>query len=266
MSRARPALVKRFVVELTKKIFDAMSGSLEQERYFAALLATTQLYHAEVEELLSNKLPTLADHVEDANLGKLLIYVSRCGLAWPHLGTIAQDRLRSYVAKTQSIERLAQASRMDALRSDVLARLTTLSYEDLADLTNLTLMTGCIDEVVRRFETSSSFKGFSFLRRVLRNEAAWPTWSATQLERMLKALQSNTALRRYMAYAETACEVLRLSGVHALKLQSEWQHIHALIVGERSFYAEEQIREVFPMFPDPSHADSAPEAVVEPAT
>lgn len=101
LSRARVSLVRKTVVELTRKL---LLGADDRScpRYFAALLATIKLHHGVVESLLQEKLPSLAEQVPDADLRFLLAYASGGDLAYGALGDAARGRLGAFVKNTKT--------------------------------------------------------------------------------------------------------------------------------------------------------------------
>lgn len=265
ISRARTALVNRLVVELTKRLLDPSADRTADDRFFAALVAVTQLYHREVEDLLSKKLASLSDQVEDGKLTLLLRYVARYEMAWPHVGVASQGRLRTFVERTDSVYRLGYATKVAELRTVVVGRLGALSHANLSELTVATRMSECIDEVLLRFETTSSYKAIAALRPPLREEEAWPMWSKAQIARLTRALESNSSLRAYLGFAEMACEVLRLSGSTAKDFEADWKVVYSRLLDEGSYHAVGRIREVFPTFPAPPDQSAAAPNAVEPS-
>jgi hypothetical protein len=250
MPRARATLVNQLVVEVTKVFFDPRHDRSANDRYFAALSAVSTLYPHEVDLVLAQKLPGLADGVEEHRLGLLLVYVAGVERAWSALGGLGQQKLHAFVKSSTSSGDLARASRVQDLWSTVTARIKAIDARTLAELCKRTQKPECREEIVRRFEEGpSSYKTIAILRDAWKAVEGQFNWPQPLVGRLVKLLSSNGGLMNYWGWADLAVEVLHISGAGALAFESDWRAIHDGVArDEKTHYARDAIRGVFPSF------------------
>jgi len=251
LSRARPTLVRQLAVELTQRLFDPASAALHG-RCRAALLATTKLYHSDVERLLADKLAALAADVPDPQLGLVLSYCSSVGPSWSCLGSATQGRLTTFVERTEDGSALADALEVNALRHLALSRVGGLDDDGLATFAGRSRRVDVLDELVGRFADSKSFSTFRDLRSALRNEGILQLWTATHRQRLTAALAQNPELRRYGGYPGAIREVLRLfKGIP--EAEAEWRSVHAIAAAHswsKLRCCANEVRVLFPSLPE----------------
>ncbi len=252
MSRARPTLVRKVAVELTRQLLEPDRD--DRVRLFAALRGLAKLHHSELEQLLREKLPSLVERMKDEQLALLINYCARIDHSWDALGPATQGRLRLFVERTESMAALAEAWRALPLRSLVSDRLSNLSAHSVAELACAARDPLVLDEVVRRFEESMSFSTFAALRVALTDDALELTWSAEQTRRLIVACRANKELRRYGGYSPVIRRVLALSerSQHD-EVRGEWRTLYDTL--SPAGLIAEKIRGVYPEFPGPEQGE-----------
>jgi hypothetical protein len=251
LSRSRPSLIRRLLIELTKALLDD-SQRLGHSRLRAALLATVSMFHGEAETLFREKLPTLVSGVEDGALHLLVRYCRHNVLAWPTLGPAAQARLIDFVRKTDEIWALSDALRVQALSDVVFQR--PLDDSILVATVQADPSERLLDELVRRFEEEQNFATFRDLRPAIRNSIVSSKLSDMQMKRLIGAITKNSELRGYGGFHGVLQEIFGATRERAAQLRSEWIEVYSSL---HSPIDVRSIREVYPDFPERESPDVA---------
>src|SRR5262249_10315407 len=145
--------------------------------------------------LLHEKLASIVSGVPDADLDLVLRFCHQVDLAWNSLDTSGRDKLRLYIERTDNAEAITWGYGICALQRTIDERVQGLPSEALAVLASSTRKLELLDEVVRRFESTSSFSTFKDLRPTLKDESLLAVWSLAQKRRLVAGLATNQDLR-----------------------------------------------------------------------
>lgn len=252
LSRARPSLVRGLVIECTKRLLKP--DERIRSHLFLAIQAITELRHADVELLLREKLQGLADQVPDENLRRLVTYCAEVQLAWGALSATTQEKLRLFVERSDQVSVMSATATVPELWAVTAARLPSLSAQKIVEVAQKSRHTACLDEIVRRFETSSSFNDFKALREPLANADLRTVWSAAHQTRLLAALVGNGKLQEYGGFDHVAHALLAVMGTRAHAHTADWQRIHDKMVAKGWENAAEKVRQGVPGVTPPAVA------------
>jgi hypothetical protein len=257
MSRARPTLIRRLAIELTKKMLSKTELS-QHPRFRAALLALMKLHHGEVDTLLREKLGTLAEQVPDEDLGLLLSYCRHIELAWNALGTPSQGRLQQFLGRTDSVAALSDGDRVDALRDIVTSRIASMTETSLIAFAVATKRPDVLEAIVRRFEASRSLTEIRDLRAAFAEDALRSSWSLAHKKRLIAALATNNHVQRYWGYPGAVERILDLCRAAPDDLREDWRPLHvALLAVTANRGLADKVREVYPDFLPATSGDEA---------
>lgn len=248
LSRARPSLVRKVAVELTRRLLSRDEADAHG-RIRAALQATMRLHHTEVSELYREKLPVLAAQVADDDLPLLLSFCRSVDGTWDALGVVGQGKLTLLAERTENMAVLADALAILALHDAAFARVPSLSGSALGELTKLTRRPDLLERVVCEFETSLSFSTFAALWPCLAEDVLAKLWTADQRKRLVRALSGNEELGKYGGYRYVQRSVLALCSEKPNDFKDEWRSLFDTL-SPRGRLAE-AIREVYTDFPAP---------------
>jgi hypothetical protein len=249
LSRARPTLVRKLAIELARRIL-SKAESTGHARSRAALLGIMKLHHTELDALLREKLGSLAERVPDEDLTLLLSLCRYVEIAWGALGAPAQGRLRIFIERTDAMGSLADAWEVPVLSEVAMSRLASLDDSALVALACVSKRLEALEEIVRRFEASSSFTQIRDLREALGEDDLRNLWTVALKKRLVAALATNRHVQQYMGYPGAVERVLKLSGTTLDELREEWRSLYdGLLVSQR--WLAEKIRAAYRDFPPP---------------
>lgn len=109
----------------------------------------------------------------DEDLKLLLPLCRYVEIAWGALGAAAQGRLRIFVERTEAMGSLAEAWEVPVLREVAMRPLASLDDTALVALACESKRPEALEEIVRRFEASSSFTQIRDLREALGEDDLW---------------------------------------------------------------------------------------------
>jgi hypothetical protein len=185
-----------------------------------------KLHHTEVDALLREKLGSLAERVPDEDLTLLLSLCRYVEIAWGALGAPAQGRLRIFIERTDAMGSLADAWEVPVLSEVAMRRLASLDDSALVALACVSKRLEALEEIVRRFEASSSFTQIRDLREALGEDDLRNLWTVALKKRLVAALATNRHVQQYMGYPGAVERVLKLSGTTLDELREEWRSLY----------------------------------------
>jgi hypothetical protein len=248
---ARPSLVRKLVIELTKVLL-TRTDATTRVRLRAGLLAAISLRHEDAERLLKEKLDSLVDGVADDALDVVVAYCRDVSLAWGVLSQGTQGRLRAFIEGTSHTEVLAEALHVPSLRSAVIGRRQDLDDDLLVALAKQSKAQEVLDEIVVRFRDKRNFGVFASLRHALRHEELAEYWTAEQRRGLVVAVATNPDIRRYMGFHSLVSEVFDLCRECAAEHEDDWRPVFNVLLTEgssRALRVARKIREPYPDFP-----------------
>jgi len=251
MARARTALIRNFIVVLSKALFDQPWKSLPRKRRFAALNAVLTMHIAEGEKALAEILPRLVGAVPDEKWYRVVFYLANIQPSWALLGDAARVKAREYIQKATEEDLfrfMPYALNVPALRQLTENRLPDASTETLARTAKVNSSRELINEVLARLESASSFRGAEKildglvipLASSLKNE---------DIERACEAFCTNKQVKYAIRVPELLRNLLNASPNPAGN-ESSWRNVFDTLEGEPELIStagnlSEQLRNQF---------------------
>jgi hypothetical protein len=163
LARPRAALVRNFVIVLTKLLLTSSMDEQKQKRFLAALLATIQLHRGISHGTLADKLNEIIIKLPDAELPSSLFYLYNVKDTWQYLGEDSRNRLKNYVRAlpTDNDENsLFYALKMRHLTEIAVERIKELDHTKLANLISLdkeNIHPAFVQRAIELYKDSGSF-------------------------------------------------------------------------------------------------------------
>ena len=199
LGSARRALVRNFIIALSKKLLRDASKTVPRERRFSALNAALGMYVAQGEEVLENILPGLVATVPDETWYRALFFLAHIAQSWRLIGNAAQLKAYEYVANAAQenlFKILPYAVQVPALREVAIQRLPEASTETFARMLESEKPTEFVNEALTRFENARSYRRSEKVLEFLVLPLA-PVLQVPDVERICKAFLAN----RQITYA-----------------------------------------------------------------
>jgi len=140
LARPRAALVRNFVIVLTKTLLNSDLDEQKQKRFLAALLATIHIHRGISHGTLADKLSEIIIRLSDSELSSSLFYLYNVRDTWQYLAEDSRNRLKNYVKTLPTDDDdngLYCALNIKDLTDIAIERIKELSYTNLADLISL---------------------------------------------------------------------------------------------------------------------------------
>ncbi len=99
LAKAREALVRNFVVALSKTLLKQPATTISRRRRFAALNAVLEMYVGKGERTLAEVLPELVQAVPDEKLYRVIFFLASVRQSWELIGKPAQMKAEEYIEK-----------------------------------------------------------------------------------------------------------------------------------------------------------------------
>lgn len=238
LRRARPSLVRSFVVDLVKVLIREEHTDPQQDRLFSALTAVYQMYTGEFESVLAKILPDIVAKVDDDEWPKIVAFLRRVPPSWSAIGEAGRTKAALVVSSASDWLEDEQVV-ADALRIPDLTE-TALSRADL--LTSFTILKEfgvdptpqLVDIAVDKFANSDNFRNSRHHGEQLLLPLA-SHLSSEQLKRALDGFISNRQIWDSIGM-ETIMEQLfdqTDSMVH--DVENEWIQIYTMITSNQNF-------------------------------
>jgi len=234
LARAREALIRNFVLVLSKTLLRVRASSVARKRRFAALNAVLGMYTEQGERTLAAQLPELIVTVPDDKWYRVLFFLGYVKRSWEFIGDAAQTKARRYVqnAPDEDLGKfLPHAMEVPALRELAIKRLPEASVETLARIVSPDSLPEVVHEAINRFERARSFRTSEKILEFLVLPLA-PVFQKTEVERICKAFVTNSQVTYAVGIPNLLLQLFQAMPALTKSTKSIWKAVFDILEGE----------------------------------
>jgi hypothetical protein len=259
LKRARPALVRRLLVGITKSHMNDKNPRAERRRQLAAIGAIIAMHRETAEQVLSNEVSTLICNVNEERLWAVVEYCHHISETWEAITNAVQGTLQRYIQSTTGEHLwwvLLHAVYVPALRSIAMERLTELSLDDLRKSVEYAPTSEYIPAALQSFRNPTGFRNAEAAGECMLLLVSW--FSVEHVRQILEAVPTNSQIW----YASGMPHILsrlfeETESLHA-QTREDWQELIVALDGvdpvgkPTEWYTELKTRMVEKSMLDPS--------------
>ncbi len=194
LGRAKPSLVRNFVIMLLKDIFDHDIDLEKKTKLCIALQATGKLHPIYTQTTINEKLNDIIVQAQDQEMIYAVMFLSYFPDSWNYLKNDSKSRLQTFVKKLPNenlISGIAYSIKIPDLKNYAILRMNSVTYSQLISLVeNNVYFPELVDMAVRGYIASGSFAEANSIAKYL----IIPLGShitANQIETLLEACAKN---------------------------------------------------------------------------